>query len=150
MKCYRFTNGIYALWKHLESNHKQLWNECYEQEKNGPKVERWATKQMFRPTPNNYYVFFGLNCAISSIQQKWSSSSVVWGGSTDLICFSWLRGFAFDCVWKKDYIAIVAGKIVATTFPKNDGLMEWGPRYELLGTNLDQINTKEAWIFMDM
>jgi hypothetical protein len=118
MICYRSTNGIYALWKHLENNHKQLWNECYRQEKNGPKVERWATKQMFRPTPITIYVFFGLHCAMCSLQQKWSSSNIVWGGSTNLICFSWLRGFAFSCVWKKDYVAIVAAKLLWLLFPR--------------------------------
>jgi hypothetical protein len=41
-------------------------------------------------------------------------------------------------------------KIVATTFPKGDGLVEWGPRFEIVGTNLDQRNTKETWIFVDM
>jgi len=124
MICYRSTNGIYALWKHLESNHKQLWNKCYEQEKNRPKVERWATKQMFRPTPTTIYAFFGLNCAMCSLQQKWSSSNIVWGGSINLIWLSWFRGFAFDCVWER----LCCNSIVVTTFPKNDGLVEWGPR----------------------
>ncbi len=31
-------------------------------------------------------------------------------------------------------------KIIATTFPKGDDLVEWGPRFEFVGTNLDQRN----------
>jgi hypothetical protein len=45
MISYKFANENFILKKHLNNNHKQLWNEWNEQEKDGHEVNRQATKK---------------------------------------------------------------------------------------------------------
>jgi len=57
---YRTTNGIFALKKHLETNHQQVWKEWIEQEKDGGEIKkRRASKKRCGPTPSTISSFFG-------------------------------------------------------------------------------------------
>jgi len=49
----KMTNGIFALWKHLELLHQQLWSEWVDWENVGFNVEKRISKKRFDPTPLN-------------------------------------------------------------------------------------------------
>jgi hypothetical protein len=52
------TNGIFALWKHLELMHQQLWSEWVDKEKDGPNARKQPSKKRSNPTPSNNSNFF--------------------------------------------------------------------------------------------
>jgi hypothetical protein len=52
------TNKIFALQKHIEGLHRQVWNEWIAQEKNEPKGENQPTKMRSSPTLSTFFLFF--------------------------------------------------------------------------------------------
>jgi len=55
---YKTMNRIFALRKHLELLHLQLWNEWVDQKKDGFKAEKQPSRKRFGPTPSNILNFF--------------------------------------------------------------------------------------------
>jgi hypothetical protein len=54
---YKITNGIFALNKHFQNMHSQMWTQWIEQEKDGPQGERKFTKKQSSPTPSTISFF---------------------------------------------------------------------------------------------
>jgi hypothetical protein len=56
---YKNANGIFALRKHLEGQHRQVWVNWNQQAKRcQPKLERRITKKRFGPTLGLFFFFF--------------------------------------------------------------------------------------------
>jgi len=57
---YKTTNGIFALWKHLESTHWMMWTRWIEQKKDGHEIEKWPSKKRSSLSPSTN-CFFSTN-----------------------------------------------------------------------------------------
>lgn len=56
---YRIANGIFALRKHLEGNHQELWSEWTKHHKDGFEGEKNPTKKRYSLAPNIISTYLG-------------------------------------------------------------------------------------------